>query len=62
VATQALPEGMDRLVLDCLSNDPALRPQTADEVTDRLDALPIAERWDSQRARAWWERHAPDCV
>jgi serine/threonine protein kinase len=62
VTTQTLPQGMDRLVLDCLSKDPALRPQTADEVTNRLDALPIAERWDSQRARAWWERHAADCV
>ena len=62
VAAQPLPQGMDRLVLDCLSQNPALRPQTADAVADRLDALPIEQRWDRQRARAWWEQHAADSV
>ena len=60
--TQSLPAGMDHLVLDCLSRDPALRPATVEVFTERLDGLPNDQRWTERRAREWWEQHAPDCI
>jgi DNA-binding NtrC family response regulator len=59
---QPLPAGMDRLVLDCLSKDPSLRPATAEAVADRLDRLPVHAPWDERRAREWWEQHAAECI
>jgi DNA-binding NtrC family response regulator len=60
--SERLPAGMDALVLDCLSRDPSLRPQTAEDLADRLDALPCEREWNQRRAREWWEHHAADCL
>jgi DNA-binding NtrC family response regulator len=61
-AAQAISAEMDGLVLDCLSKDPALRPASADVLWERLDQLPVANRWDRRRARVWWEQHEPDLI
>ena len=60
--TQSLPAGMDRLVLDCLLKDPSLRPAAVEAFAERLDGLPMQERWDERRAREWWELHAAESV
>lgn len=59
---QPLPAALDALVLECLSKDAALRPPTARALAERLAAVPVERAWDQQRARAWWEQHAADCV
>jgi hypothetical protein len=61
-ATHPLPAGMDSLVLDSLSRDPARRPDTANAFAARLVALRPDGRWDERRAREWWERYEPDCI
>jgi len=61
-ATYPLPAGLDSLVLDSLSRDPARRPETAEAFAAQLDALRMDGRWDGRRARDWWEQHEPDCV
>ncbi len=57
---EPIPAGLDALVLECLAKQPALRPGSADVLWERLDALPVAARWDRRRARAWWELHEPE--
>jgi eukaryotic-like serine/threonine-protein kinase len=54
-----LPVELDRLILDCLSKDPAGRPQSADALAERLRKIPLASTWNSQRAVAWWDAHEP---
>jgi serine/threonine-protein kinase len=53
---------MDALVLECLSKDPSRRPASADDLRERLNALPDPTPWDQPRARAWWEQHEPELV
>jgi serine/threonine-protein kinase len=54
-----LPPGLERVILECLSKDPAGRPQSATALAQRLDAIAVAEPWDGARAAAWWSSHEP---
>jgi hypothetical protein len=56
---QAIPPDLDRLILACLAKDPASRPQSARELSQRLSEIEGAERWTEARARAWWESYRP---
>ncbi|MCA9513563.1 MAG: serine/threonine protein kinase [Myxococcales bacterium] len=49
----ALPEGLEPLVMRCLSFDPARRPADGAEVARALAAVPAAP-WTAEEARAWW--------
>jgi serine/threonine-protein kinase len=53
-ASQPVPLELDALVLACLAKNPDERPRTAEELSLRLAALGLEERWTSERARAWW--------
>jgi serine/threonine-protein kinase len=53
-ASQAVPPELDALVLACLAKNPNERPRTAEELSLRLAALGLEERWTPERARAWW--------
>ena len=57
-----IPPELDELVLACLAKEPSKRPQTADALRERLDAIPFAERWNQDRAKAWWNTHVPDVM
>ena len=57
-----IPADLEALVLECLSKDPACRPDSADVLWERLDTLSIAGAWNQQRARAWWAEHEPGLV
>ena len=53
-----VPADLEAVVLACLEKDPALRPQTAVELRDRLEACRI-EPWDRDAALAWWRDYPP---
>jgi serine/threonine-protein kinase len=52
-----IPADLEAIVLACLSKDPAARPQDADELTARLDAVRLEREWTPARAREWWKEH-----
>jgi eukaryotic-like serine/threonine-protein kinase len=54
-----IPPDLDALILECLAKDPAKRPTSAAVLQSRLQAIPIATPWTSERAEHWWDLHAP---
>jgi eukaryotic-like serine/threonine-protein kinase len=50
---------LERLVLECLSKDPASRPPSAAAVLEALESLPDVGDWTRQEAREWWVRNVP---
>ncbi len=54
-----VPPELDAVILSCLAKDPARRPQTADALRARLEAVPGAGAWTADRARRWWDAHRP---
>lgn len=54
-----IPAALDRLVLSCLAKNPADRPQSAKELSQRLVEIESATPWNEERAREWWTRHRP---
>jgi serine/threonine-protein kinase len=57
VAPQPVPAGLVSIVMACLAKDPADRPQTARELSDRLEALDLEREWTPERRVAWWALH-----
>jgi eukaryotic-like serine/threonine-protein kinase len=55
---QPVPAALDRLVLSCLAKDPAERPQSARELSNRLAEIEGASKWTQDRARTWWATHS----
>ncbi|MCA9691191.1 MAG: serine/threonine protein kinase [Myxococcales bacterium] len=49
-----VPEDIERLVLDCLAKDPAMRPQSALELQARARACAAWGAWTDEDARAFW--------
>jgi len=58
-AGQAIPPGLEQVVLRCLERDPARRPASAAELSRELAALGIEALWTDARARAGWDEHPP---
>jgi tRNA A-37 threonylcarbamoyl transferase component Bud32 len=58
-APNAVPEALDRLVLDCLAKDPAARPQSANRLRERLSAIAFATPWLQESAAEWWAANRP---
>ena len=54
-----IPEDLERLVLSCLEKERDQRPQTALELSQRLEACEIAAPWTRERAEQWWTLHKP---
>jgi serine/threonine-protein kinase len=55
-----IPAALDELVLSCLAKDPAERPQTARELSQRLGNISGAPAWSEDRARDWWNTYQPE--
>ena len=53
IASQPIPEALDRLILACLAKEPGDRPQTALELSKALSEVPV-EAWTNEQAEKWW--------
>jgi serine/threonine-protein kinase len=49
-----LPRELEDIILDCLRKDPNQRPQTMQELAQKLQAVPLDNPWTMERAREWW--------
>jgi serine/threonine-protein kinase len=57
----AIPSELEDVILACLAKDPAARPQSAEELSRMLSAVPLPA-WTRERASAWWRAHVPDVL
>jgi len=58
-AKVAIPSDLEAIVMSCLAKDPEARPQTADELAERLACVEAGTEWTQARAREWWDTHRP---
>jgi serine/threonine-protein kinase len=61
VSELPIPGEFEAILMMCLEKDPAKRSSSALELDSLLARVPC-ELWTQDRARAWWETHAPDVV
>ncbi|MEO1498064.1 MAG: serine/threonine protein kinase [Planctomycetota bacterium] len=52
-----LPPELDDVILACLNKSRAKRPQTARDVTLRLQRVPVTDGWNVEAADLWWNQH-----
>ena len=56
-----VPEALDALVLACLAKDPSARVASAEALALELRTVSASwPAWTPERARAWWNDHAPE--
>ena len=54
-----IPPDLEALVMQCLAKDPNDRPQSADEMLERLEACEVPGGWMRRDAQRWWALHRP---
>ncbi|HET9250841.1 MAG TPA: serine/threonine-protein kinase [Candidatus Eisenbacteria bacterium] len=58
--SQAIPPGLEQVIMECLEKDPSKRPGTAEALARRLDESLDGPRWTAADARAWWQQVRED--
>jgi hypothetical protein len=56
-ARQPIPPRLEALVMRCLAEDPADRPESADQLEADLPGTIDGQPWTAAEARAWWAGH-----
>jgi serine/threonine-protein kinase len=59
VTEMEIPEDLENLIMACLEKNPADRPQSAEDLVQRLRELNLLRSWDQESARVWWKLHRP---
>ena len=54
-----VPRELDDLLYDCLRKEPGERPQTARQLVERLDMVPIEAAWSQTQAEECWLKTRP---
>lgn len=54
-----IPPALDQVVMACLAKNPSERSQSARELSRQLGDVGGLRPWTEERAREWWEMHAP---
>lgn len=62
VSELPIPPELERLLMACLEKDRANRPVSALELDVQLARVGCEESWTEDRARAWWDTHAPEAL
>jgi eukaryotic-like serine/threonine-protein kinase len=52
-----IPPRLDQLIRDCHSRVITERPQTIEDVLDRLQEVELEVAWNAKSAAAWWAEH-----
>jgi serine/threonine-protein kinase len=55
----AVPRDLEAAVMSCLEKDPARRPQTGTELSQRLAETRLETEWTAARATEWWNTYHP---
>jgi hypothetical protein len=62
VSELSIPPELDAIVVKLLEKDPDDRYQTAEELAAALQGVSLERPWTQDRARNWWDLHAPELV
>jgi serine/threonine-protein kinase len=54
-----VPEGLERLIMQCLDKDPERRPHSAQDLARKLEALEDVPRFCRDKAAEWWDTNLP---